>query len=134
MAALTEEWHLSYQEFGMIASMNFMAAQTVLLNRRMLKGKGAPLFSMALVTEIIDRIGFYHLLPETSMNLMATAAFDFPFVHRVMRLLILLGPNIFVAGVTEIGFLRFIGFPNASVNCMALITGDSGGSMFAHVP
>jgi len=104
VATLTEERNLSHQKFGMVTSMNFVTVQTVLLNRRMLKSIGAPLFSMAFVTEVIDRIGFYHSLPEPSMNLMAATAFYFSFIDRVMGLFVLLGSDIFVAGVTEIGF------------------------------
>jgi hypothetical protein len=57
MAALAEKRYLSDQELAMVAPMNFVTIQTILLYRRMLKGIRPPLFGMTLVTEIVYRIG-----------------------------------------------------------------------------
>jgi hypothetical protein len=134
VATLAEKRNFSHQEFGVIASVNFVAVQTVLLNRGMLKGIGPPFFRMTFITEVIDRIGFHHFLAEPSVHLMATGAFDSSFVDRMVRLFVLLGADIFVAGVTEIRFLRSIGFSGAGVDRMTLITGDPCSPVFADVP
>ena len=84
MAALAEKRNLSDQQLRMVASVNFVAIQAVLLDRRMLEGIGASLFGMTLVTEVIDRISLHHLGPKASMDLMATAAFDPALIDRMM--------------------------------------------------
>lgn len=54
VATLAEKRNLSDQELAVVAPVNFVAVQAVLLHRRMLKGEGASFFSVALVTKIVD--------------------------------------------------------------------------------
>jgi hypothetical protein len=60
VAALAEKRYLSDQEPAMVASMDFVAAQTVLLNRRMLECERSPLFSVAFITKIVHGISLNH--------------------------------------------------------------------------
>ncbi|MCX7948679.1 MAG: hypothetical protein N2509_01055 [Treponemataceae bacterium] len=118
----------------MIASVDLMAIQTIFLNGGMLEGIGAPLFGMAFITEVIDGVGFHHFRAKSSMDLMTAGAFNFPFIDRVMRLFILLGPNIFVASITEVRLFHLLGLTGHGVNGMALIAGDPRRSVSTHVP
>ncbi len=60
MAALAKDRRLSCQKPVVITAVDFVAVQAVLRYRRMLKCKGPSLFGVALVTEIIYRIGPDH--------------------------------------------------------------------------
>ena len=108
MAALAEKGHLSDQELAMVTAVNFVTAQTVFLDRGMLKGKRSPLFSVAFITEIVDGISLDHSLDvRCAHRVMAVGTFHSALPDWVMGLLIGLRPNSLVAGETEV---RFFGF------------------------
>ncbi len=60
MAALAKEWRLSCQKPVVITAVDFVAVQAVLRYGRMLKRIGSSLFGVALVAEIVYRIGLKH--------------------------------------------------------------------------
>lgn len=134
VAALAEKRNLSDQELAVVAPVNFVAVQAVLRYRRVLKCKGTSFFGVTRVTKIVDRVSLHHSWPKSPMDIMAVAASDPAFIHRVMRLLILLGPDVFVAGITEIGFSNPQGFTQWSMNGMAVVAGDLGGFMSPDIP
>ena len=75
VTALTELRYSTHQKLGMIAPMGRMAAQTVLLNRRMLPHVWASFLRMTLVTEVIGSIRLDHFGAESAMMIMAVRTF-----------------------------------------------------------
>jgi hypothetical protein len=134
VATLAEKRNLSDQELAMVAPVDFMAVQAILLYRRMLKCEGPSLFSVTLVTKIVYRVSLHHPWSKTSMDLVATTAFYPAFIHRMMGLFILLGPNVFVARIAEIGLPILQGLIYRSMNGMAVVASDTGGFMSADIP
>jgi hypothetical protein len=112
-----------------VASVNFVADQAVLGNRGMLECERSSLFGVTLETEVSDGIRFYHSWSEGPMDFMAITAFYPALFYRVMRLFILLGPDILVTGVTDIGLFCF-----CSMNGMAFVTRYTHGLVSANVP
>ena len=75
VTVLTKMGHPPCQKLAMVTSVNFVAAQAILWNRHVLKGKGPSLFSMAFVTEVVNRIGLYHCLDvKGTHRIVATGA------------------------------------------------------------
>ena len=68
------------------------------------------------------------------MDFVATAAIYPALFHRMMGLLILLGPDIFVAGVADIGLFDLQGFIRPPVHRMAIVTRYAGRLVLAHIP
>ncbi len=73
MAALAKERRLSCQKPVMVTAVDFVAEQTVLRYGRMLERKGPSLFGVALVTEIVYRIGLDHCLNVESPHRIVAA-------------------------------------------------------------
>ena len=118
----------------MIASMGCMARQAILFHGRMLPHEGASLFRMAFVAQIIDGAAFDELVPKTAVMIMAIRAFYFTFFDGMMRLLGNLAANAPMAGKTKFRLrcLQIHLFPG--MNRMAVVTGDTGSLMSAHIP
>jgi hypothetical protein len=53
VTALAKEGYFPNQKFEVMTSVNLVADEAVLRNRRMLESKGASLFGMAFVTEVV---------------------------------------------------------------------------------
>jgi hypothetical protein len=62
MTSLTELRCLPDKKERMVASVGFMAGETILCDRSVLPGKGTPLLSMAFEAEVVYRIGPDHLV------------------------------------------------------------------------
>ena len=118
----------------MVAPVDFMAVQAVLLYRRVLKCEGSSFFGVTLVTKIVYRISFHHPWSKGSMDFMATTAFYPPFIHRMMGLFILLGPNVFVARIAEIGLPILQGLIHRPMNGMAVVASYPFGLVLADIP
>jgi hypothetical protein len=125
VAALTELGGLSDQQASVVASVNLMAVQTVFFNRRVLEPERPSFFRMALVAELVDSICFDHLRSEAAMGVMAVRACYPSFPDRVMRLLIRLESDVFVAAEAEFGFTHFQTFPYPGVKRVAIGAGDA---------
>ncbi len=76
MTALAEFRRLPGQEFIVIATMRSIAVQAIFFDRRMLPHERPPLFSVAGITEFVDRIGFDLLIAERAVDIVTAAAFD----------------------------------------------------------
>jgi hypothetical protein len=134
MTALAEERNFSHQEFGMVASVDFMTVQAVFLDGGMFKSVRPPLFGVAGIAEVVDRIRLHHPWSKASMDLMTVGAFYPALFHRMMGLFVLLSPDILVACITDIGLLGLQGFIRSSMNRMAVIARDACGLVLADVP
>ena len=62
MTALAKQRRLPCQESVMVASMDLMTVQAVFRHGRMFKSKRTSHLGMALITEVVDRIGLDHPL------------------------------------------------------------------------
>ena len=129
MAALAEKWDLSDQELAMVTSVDFVTGQAVLLHGRVLKCERSSFFGVTIVAKVIDGIGFDHPRPKGPMDFVAVTAFYPALFHRVMRLFILLGPDVFVTGVTDVGLLCL-----CPMNGMATVARDTHRLVPADIP
>jgi hypothetical protein len=118
----------------MIAAMGRMACQAILLYRRMFPHERAPLFCMAFIAKLVHIICLDHLRPEPTVLIMALGAFHETFFQRMVGLLVLLCPDIFVASIAEQGLLRLQIHFCSRMNTMATVTGNAVYLMPAHVP
>jgi hypothetical protein len=118
----------------MVAPVNFVAVQAVLRYRRMLKCEGSSFFGVTLVTKIVYRVSLHHPWSKASMDFMAITAFYPAFIHRMMGLFVLLGSDVFVAGIAEIGFPILQGLIYRSVNGMAVVARYTRGFMSPYIP
>jgi len=96
MAALAQERYLSRQKPRMVASMDLMANQAILLNRGMLEGKGTSLFRMAFITKLVYGVGLDHCLAiiRGTHGIVAARTGDLSLSDRMMRLFIGLSPDV----------------------------------------
>ena len=90
----------------MIASMGRMARQAILFHGRMLPHERASLFRMAFVAKLVHIIRLDHLRPEPTVLIMALGAFHESLFQGMVGLLVLLRPDILVAGIAKHGFLH----------------------------
>jgi hypothetical protein len=68
------------------------------------------------------------------MDFVAMTAFYPAFIHRMMGLFVLLGPDVLVAGIAEIRLSSLQRFGLRPMNGMAVVTGYVGGLMSAYIP
>jgi hypothetical protein len=124
MAALAKKGHLSHQELAMVAPVNLMAGQAIFRHRSVFKGIGPSLFSMALITKIVYRIGLDHRLGvKAAVWIVAIVAFYPTLFDRVVWLLVRLGPDVPMAFKACLGGLDL--WPTISadrVDRMAIVT------------
>jgi hypothetical protein len=134
VATLAEKRNFSNQELAMVAPVNFVAVQAVLRYGRMLKCERSSLFGVTLVTKIVYRVSLHHPWSKASMDFMAITAFYPAFIHRMMGLFVLLGPDVLVAGIAEIGLPSLQRLIRRPMNGMAVVARYISGFMFAHIP
>ena len=118
----------------MIAPVRCMAGPAIFLHRGMFPEVGTAFFGMAFVTEFVDRSGLDKLFFETTMMVMAIRTFDFTFFYGVMRLFRDLHAQIPVTGETQIGLRGFQIHLFPGMDRMAVVTGDAGRLVGAHIP
>ena len=123
VTALAELGHLAGQQTAVVAPMYLMAGTAVFRYRRVLKGKRASLFRMALVAEVRNGIGIEHMVAETAVRRMAVRAFDLSLGNRVAGFTVQLTPHLFVAGDTHGGLAGFQVEAAVGVNRMAIAAG-----------
>ena len=92
MTTLAQKRHPSRQKPRMVASMDVMADQAILLNRGMLECIRTPLFRMAFITKLVNGIGLDHRLAviRGTHGIVAARTGDLSLFDRVMRLFICL--------------------------------------------
>jgi hypothetical protein len=134
VATLAEKRNLSDQELAVVASVDFVAVQAVLGNRGVLECEGSPLFSVTFETKIVYRVSFDQPWSKGSMGFVAITAFYPALFHRVVRLFILLGPDVFVTGIAEIGLPSLQGLIPRPMNGMAVVARYAHGFVPADIP
>jgi hypothetical protein len=102
VAALAKLGRPADQEFIVITAMRGMAAQAILLYRRMGPHPGASLVGMALVTKLVDRIPFQLGWAEPPVVFMAAGALHLSLTDRMVGGPVLLGSDALVAEVAEV--------------------------------
>ena len=118
----------------MIASMGCMARQAILFHGRMFPHEGTPLFRMAFIAKLVHVIRLDHLRSEPTMLIMALGAFHESLLQGMVGLLVLLRPDILVAGVAKHGLLCLqILFPTR-MDTMAIDAGNAVCLVPANVP
>jgi len=111
-----------------------MAGQTVFLNGGVLPEKGSSLFRVALVTEFVCGIRRDHLCPEPAMRIMAVGTFYLSFSDRMVRLLVLLGPDAQVADKAKIRLPCLEVLWGPRMDGVTVVAGNSRRPVPAHVP
>ena len=84
MTVLAEVRNTLRQQFGMSATMGFMARTTVLFNRRVLPDKRPALVCVTGVTKLITTVSSDHGFFRCAMRIMAVTARDFAFDNRMV--------------------------------------------------
>jgi hypothetical protein len=107
MTGLADFGRLVGEEFGMITPMRDVTGQAVFLDGRVFPEEGPPPFRMALVAEFVCGIRRDHLGAESAMNVMAIRTFYLSFSDRVVRLPVLLGPDVQVTDKAKIRLAVF---------------------------
>ena len=125
MAALAKLRRFSHQHVIVVAPVNLMAVQAVLHNWRVFPPEGSSFFCMAFKTELVDRVGLYHLLSKTAMRIMTACTTHLSFLYRVMRLFVHHHLDILVATEAELRLGRLQTLLTAAVDRMAVIAGDT---------
>jgi hypothetical protein len=118
----------------MIASMGCMARQAILFHGRMLPHEGASLFRMAFVAKLVHIIRLDHLRPEPTVLIMTLGAFHESLFQGMVGLLVLLRPDILVAGVAKHGRLCLQIHFRPRMDSMAIVTGNAVYLVPAHIP
>lgn len=134
VTALTKQRSLPHEKPGMIASVTFMAVQTVFGYRWVLPGIGSPFLRVALVTEVVDRIGLDQLRASTAVGIVAAQALDSAFDDGMVGLLIDLRSYVLMAGKAQIRLSGFQELFQALVDRMAIVARNAGDLMPAHIP
>ena len=131
MAILTQTLHPFHEQARMAASMRRMTDHAVLFNGWMLPDKGAAFVGMALVTEQVVAFGIDHMGGKSAMGVVAIGTFDLAFDNGMMRDLVGIGTDIFVAA--EADFRLFY----RGAGLMDIMAGDTGDIVLLvrpHVP
>ena len=131
MTILTQALHPFYEEAFMATSMRRVTDHAILFNRWMFPGKGTAFVGMALVTELVVALGVDHVGGQGAMGVMAVGTFDLPFDNGMMRHLVGVGTDIFVAAETD---FRLFDDGAGLVESMAGDTGDIILLVCPHVP
>ena len=118
----------------MIASMGRMACQAILFHGRMRPHERTSLFRMAFVAKLVDIIRLDHLRPEPAVLIMALGAFHESLFQGMVGLLVLLRPDILVAGIAKHGLLCLQIHFRSRMATVAVITGNAVYLVPAHVP
>ena len=134
MATLAEFRGLLIHQFVVIAAVGVVAGQAVFRNRGMLMQEGAALFSMALVAEVINRVGLQAFFAKRSMRIMTTRAGNLAFFNGVMGLPAGFSLDIFVAGKAQLGLGHLQVFRQAGMAGMTTTAGKASGSVLAGFP
>jgi len=134
MATLAKLRRTVGQELSMVASMRGVAGFAVFFNRRMFPHERTALFCMAFVAKVVDGAAFDKFIPETAVMIMAVRAFYFTFFYGMMRLFGNLSANAPMAGKTKFRLRRLQIHLLSGMDRMAVVTGDTGSLMSAHIP
>ena len=118
----------------MIAAVWRMARQAILFHGRMLPHEGASLFRMAFVAKLIHTVRLDHLRPEPAVLIMALGAFHESLFQGMVGLLVLLRPDILVAGVAKHGRLCLQIHFRSRMDSMAIVTENAVYLVSAHIP
>jgi hypothetical protein len=121
VAALTKQRRLPHEKPGMIASVTFMAVQTILGYRRVLPGIGPPFLRMAFVTKLVDRVSLDQLRANTAVGIVAAQAPDSAFDDGMVGLLIDLRPYVLMAGKAQIRLPGFQELFRSLMDRMAIV-------------
>jgi len=131
MTALAKLGDLADEELGMVTPVGGVAAQTVLLDRRVLPHVGPPLFGMALIAQIVEGVRLDHLGAESPVVIVAVRALQFPFANWMVGLLVLLRPDGAVTDVAEVGLGSFQIFPGPRMHGVTVVAGNIGDLVLA---
>lgn len=134
MATLAKQGHSTVQELVVIPTMRHMADETILVHRRMGPHEGASFFGMALVAELVHRIGLEEVGAEPAVMLMAVGAFHLPFPDRMVGGPIFLSPYPLMTEITEVRLGSLQIFPGAGMDGMAVVAGNPFGLVPGQVP
>lgn len=118
----------------MVAPMRGVTGLAVFFNRRMLPHVRTAFFRMAFVAKVVDGATFDKFIPKTAVMSMAIRAFYLTFFDGMMRLLSNLAANATMAGKTKFRLRRLQIHLLSGMNRMAVVTGDTGILMSAHIP
>jgi hypothetical protein len=124
MTVLAKMGNLAGKELGVVTSVGGVTDQAVLFDRGMLPHVRTSLFSVALVTQIIDRIRLDHFGTKSAVMVVAIRTFHFSFTNWMVGLLALLCPYRAVAYIAEVGLTGFQIFWCSRVNRVAIVAGD----------
>ena len=131
MTILTQTLYPFHQQACMAASMRRVTDHAVFFHWWMLPDKGAAFVGMALVTEQVVALGIDHVGGKGAMGVVAIRTFDLAFDNGVMRYLVGIGTDIFVAA--EADFRLFY----RGAGLMDIMAGDTGDIVLLvrpHVP
>lgn len=115
MTFLTQLRGLADEHCHLIAAVHFMAQSTVFDYRWVFDPERTSLFGMAAIAEFVNAVGFYHLVSESPVGIVAIGAFNLPFRQRVVRLPAVQHPYTLVTIKTEVGLGLFQAFFKATV-------------------
>ena len=131
MTILTQTLYPFHQQACMAASMRRVTDHAVFFHWWMLPDKGAAFVGMALVTEQVVALGIDHVGGEGAMGVVAIGTFNLAFDNGMMRYLVGIGTDIFVAA--EADFRLF----DCGAGLMDIMAGDTGDIILLvrpHVP
>ena len=120
MAILTQSNLSFHQQCLMAAAMRTMADQTVLFHRRMLPNPWAALVSMTFVAELVVALGIDHVFCQSAVSVVAVGTFDLAFDYGMMRYLVGVGTDIFMAVEADLGLFY------CGARGMDIVAGDTG--------
>lgn len=99
VTALTQVRRRLHKQLRMLAPVHGMASEAVLNDRGMIKGVGPLLFSVALVAELVNGIRLDHRFGGLAMRIVAIPTGYLALIDGMMRKLIDVGLDIFMAAV-----------------------------------
>jgi hypothetical protein len=101
MTLQAKERLILFQQIVGDCSVGIVAGHTVFRHRGVFEHKRAPLVGVTGQAQIVHTLIGLHVVDQGTMMLMATAAFHFPFLYRVMGGIMGFGLDVFVAIHTE---------------------------------
>ena len=131
MTGITEQGDPAGQELGVVTAVADMTGEAVFFHRGMCPQEGPSFFRMAFIAKFVWSVRFHRLVAKPAVLIMAARAFQFSFLNRVMRLLVLLKRDFPVANVAELRFLGFQVLFGPRMNRMAGIAGKARRLMLA---
>lgn len=131
MTVLAEIGNALGQEFVVPAAMGCVADQAIFLDWVMFSDKRPPFIGMTAVAELIDVVGFEHVLGQGAVRVMAITAAHLAFNDGMMGLFVDLGADVSMAAVA--GFWLCDDVPR-HVDGMAVGAGNIVLLVCAHIP